>query len=132
MSASGYSIAAISDIGIGSSVANVIAELPGSKLAEVSMVEIYLTREGVDVLASVTIGGTNVFPAGPVNISTVVGSLPSTQDDNVITALGRPGDDIIIAGTNANAAAQELRALVKVMPLDDTALVAAIKARTGK
>jgi len=117
MPAIGYSIAAIADIPLADSVANVIADLPGVKLARRSLVQIFLTREAVLVLASVTIGGTQVYPAGPVNINTVVGSLPSTQDDMVIESVGGAGDEIIIAGTNTSAGALELRALVKVMPV---------------
>lgn len=117
MPAIGYSIAAIAKIPIAGSVANVIADLPGVKLALRSLVQIFMTREAVLVLASVTIGGTQVYPAGPTNIETVVGSLPSTQDDMVIEAVGGPGDEIIIAGTNTGAAIRELRALVKVMPV---------------
>lgn len=117
MGARGYSMAAITDIAIGGSVNNVLANIPGVKLAVRSLVQIFLTRENVNVLATVTVGGTNVFPQGPTNISTVVGSLPSTQDDQIIEVVGEAGSEIIVAGTNADAAASELRALVKVMPV---------------
>jgi hypothetical protein len=130
--ASGYSISGISDIDATGNVDNVIANKRGRTLKELSVVDIYLTRESVDVQAAVTVGGTEVFPQGPVNIETVAGSLPSTQDDRVITTIGQPNDEIIIAGTNANAAAQELRALVKVMPLDDAAVVSALNLRGAK
>ncbi len=132
MAASGYSITGITDIDPAGSVTNVIAEKPGIKLRQASVVNIFLTRESVDVEAVVTVGGTNVFPSGPVNVVAAVGTLPSTQDDDVITVMGMAGDDIIIGGTNANAAAQELRALVKVMPIDDAILLHAAKIRTGR
>jgi len=132
MAASGYSIAAISDVPATDSVVNVIANQTGVKLAEMSVVKIFLTRESVDVTFNVTIGGTNVLPQpAPANINTIVGSLPSTQDDEIITAIGQAGDEIIIAANNVNAAAQEARALVKVMPLSDAMLVTAAKLRTN-
>jgi len=132
MAASGYSIAAISDIDPAGNVDNVIANLPGVKLREASVVKIYLTRESVDVLASVTVGGSLVFPAGPTNVVAAVGTLPSTEDDELIVILAQASDEIIISGTNSNVAAQELRALVQVMPVDDAILLHAAKIRTGQ
>jgi len=133
MAASGYSIAQISDVPPGESVNNIIANKPGVKLSENSMVDIYLTRESVDVEFNVTVGGTNVYPQpGPANISTVIGSLPSTQDDKVITIIAQGGDEIVIAASNSNVAAQEARALVKVMPIGDAMLATAIKLRTNQ
>jgi len=118
MSALGYSIAAISDIPQADSVDNVLANRPGVKLARPSKVIIYMTRETIEVLAVVTVGGTNVFSSGPTNISTVIGSLPSTQDDKIIEVVAARGDEIIVSGTNsAAAAARELRVLVQVMPI---------------
>jgi len=117
MVAVGYSITGIADIPAGGVVENVIKDKPGQQLKRASQVFIYLTREGVDVQVTVVVGGTTVFPAGPANINTVVGTLPSTQDDRVIEIIAGAGDDIIISGTNANASAQELRALVQVIPI---------------
>jgi len=130
--ASGYSITGVTPIDATGAIDNVIANKRGRTLKEPSVVDIYLTRESVDVLVAVTVGGTEVLPQGPVNINTVNGSLPSTQDDRVITTVGVANDEIIIQGTNANAAVQELRALVKVMPIDDTSLVAALNLRGAK
>jgi len=130
--ASGYSITGISKIPATGAIDNVIANKRGRTLKEMSVVDIYLTRETDDVLVAVTVGGTEVLPQGPANIDTVLGSLPSTQDDRVITTIGAPNDEIIIQGTNADAAERELRALVKVMPIDDTALVAALNLRGAK
>lgn len=117
MVARGQSITGISDIPATGEIDNVIKNKPGVTLTRRSALQIFLTREGADVLATVTVGGSIVFPQGPVNISTVVGSLPSTQDDLIIEVVAQKGDEIIVAGTNANAAAQELRALVKIMPI---------------
>ena len=132
MPASGYSIAAVIDVPAGGSINNLIENLPGVKLAQASLVIIYLTRQSVDVLISATVGGTVVYPSGPTNISTVLGSLPSTQDDKIIICMADAGSDIILASTNANAAAQEARALVQVLPIDDAILLHAAKIRTGQ
>jgi len=130
--ASGYSITGIAKIDATGAVDNVIANKRGRTLKEMSVVDIYLTREDADVLATVTVGGTDVLSQGPVNLVALNGTLPSTQDDRVVTTIGAPNDEIIIQGTNANAAIKELRALVKVMPIDDTALVAALNLRGAK
>jgi len=117
MAARGQTITGISDIPATGNVDNVIKDRPGTTLFRRSSVQVFLTREGADVLSSVTVGGSNVMPLGPVNIDTVVGSIPSTQDDLIIEVIAQAGDEIIISGTNANAAAQELRALVKIFPI---------------
>lgn len=133
MGASGYSIAQVFAVPIGGSENNIIANKPGVKLPATSLVDIYLTRESVDVVFNVTIGGTNVYPQpGPANISTVAGSLPSTQDDKIISVVAAKGDEIIISASNQNAALQEARALVKVMPIDDGILGFAQKIRLGR
>ena len=133
MGASGYSIAEVSTIPATKSVNNIIADKPGVKLAEASMVDIFLTRESDSVEFNVTVGGTNVYPQpGPANISTVSGSLPSTQDDRVITCFAKRGDEIIIAASNSDAADMEARALVKVMPVSDAMLRSAVRMRTGQ
>jgi len=131
MAASGYSLSGISAIPAGGAVDNVVKNLPGVKLNQMSLVQIYLTRESADILATVTVGGSVVFPQGPTNVVAAIGTLPSTQDDNIITILAQAQDEIIIAGVNSNVAAQELRALVKVMPIDDAMLVTAAGLRTA-
>lgn len=133
MGASGYSIAQVFAVPIGGSENNIIANKPGVKLPSTSVVDIFLTRESVDVLFNVTIGGTNVYPQpGPANISTIAGSLPSVQDDRIISVIAAAGDEIIISASNQNASLQEARALVKVMPIDDAMLVMAQKMRMNR
>ncbi len=117
MGATGYSIAATASIGAGATNNNIIKDLPGVKLAKPSAVRIYLTREAVGVLFTVVVGGTNVYPGAPANINAVNGTLPSTQDDEVIEVLAQRGDEILISAVNSTAAALEARALVKVMPV---------------
>lgn len=118
MAALGYSITGISDIPISGEVENVIADKPGFILREGSTVNVFLTRETVDVRATVTIGGSTVLPSGPVNTIPAVGTLPSTQDDRLVTVVAAKGDTIIIAGVNQDAGeARELRVLVKVTPI---------------
>lgn len=129
MSASGYSITAISDVPLGGATPNLLSGLAGQKLREASRVTIFLTREVVEVLISVSIGGSEVLPSGPVNINTVVGSLPSTQDDKVVEVFAQANDEIIIAATNSNAADKEARALVKIVPIDDALINSAILIR---
>jgi len=117
MGATGYSIASVVTVPLGETVSNLIKDLPGVKLAKPSAVRIYLTREDVGLLFTVTIGGTNVYPGAPANINPVNGTLPSTQDDEVIEVLAQRGDEILISGTNSSAGDLEGRVLVKVMPV---------------
>lgn len=132
MPASGYSLAAVATVPAGGAVQNIVKDLPGVKLSAPSKVEIFLTRSVVEVQIQVTVGGTNVYPQGPANISLIAGSLPSTQDDRVITVFGQASDEILIAAFNTNAADQEARALVKVLPIDDVILASAIRMRRGQ
>jgi len=134
MAAFGYSIAQVTSVPANDNVNNIIANKPGVKLpAGANVVDIYLTREGVGIEFNVTIGGSNVYPQpGPANVNTVLGSLPSTQDDMVITAIAQGGDEVVIAASNGSAAALEARALVKVMPVDDGMLRTAAKLRTNR
>lgn len=132
MGAVGYSLTGITDIGIAGTVENVLDGKSGITLRQPSRVEVFLTREVVEVTCGVNIGGTQVLAAGsPVNISTVVGSLPSTQDDKVCDVIGGRNDLIVVSGANANAAAKELRALLRITPIDDVILQDAIRRRRG-
>lgn len=117
MGARGQSITGITDIAAAGDIDNVIKNKPGTVLSRRSAVQIFLTREAVEVLATVTVGGSIVFPQGPVNLVATVGTIPSTQDDLIIEVIAQKGDEIIIAGTNSAAGALELRALVKIMPV---------------
>jgi len=88
---------------------------------------VYATRESVDVSFGVTLGQQVLIPEGsPANINTVVGSLPSIQDDLVATGAAEAGMDIIVSAANVNAAAQEMRVFIKVVAFDDlsTGLIA--------
>jgi len=117
MTARGQTVTAISDLPANDTVDDIVGDLPGMTLARRSVVEIFLTREAVGVLATVNIGGSVVMPQGPVNIDAVVGTVPSVQDDGIISVVASAGDKIIISGTNTTAGALELRALVKIMPV---------------
>ena len=117
MAARGQTVTAIASIDANGDVENVVKDKPGMTLMRRSAVQIFLTREAVGVLATVTIGGSIVMPQGPTNIDSIVGTLPSTQDDLLIEVIAQKADEIIIAGTNTTGAALELRALVKIMPV---------------
>lgn len=122
MPASGYSLSDVTDIAANTTEDNLIEGKAGQVLKEASKVDIFMTREAVDVLATIMVGGSIVFPAGPVNINTVVGSLPSVRDDRIVSCIAGAGDAIIVQGQNLTAGALELRTLVKVTPLASMAL----------
>ncbi len=127
------SIAAIVDIPLSGRVANVFANLGGRTLTEPSIVLVALNRETVDVLAGVSIGGTEVLPANSaVTVQATVGVMPVLPDDIIVTSAGQAGDEIIITGTNADAAApRELRAIAKIIPVEDQAVLAAVATVQG-
>jgi len=114
-----YTLSTIEDIPATNSVNNILNGLQGEILPENSQVDIALNGESVDVTAQVTIGADNVFPTGRVSLETTVGILPTLPDDRIIRTFGNGGERIILRGNNSNAAAQELRAVVQVTPIDD-------------
>lgn len=130
MAASGYSILAIASIPATDNVENVVANKQGITLRQASRVRVFLSREDVDVLAGINIGGTQVLETGaPTPLNATVGVMPSIQDDMVVEVFARQNDLIIISGTNSNAGAKELRVLVQIMPLDDVLISSAIRMR---
>lgn len=130
MGAVGYSIAVNSDIPLEGKVDNIVEGLQGITLRQPSRVRVWLSREGVDVLAGVNIGGNQVLQTGaPTPLDATVGAMPKIQDDLMVEVFANVNDLIIISGTNGNAAAQELRALIQVLPIDDVLLLSAINMR---
>jgi len=116
-----YTITVIEDIPLASTVQNMIEGRSGRVLEDEARIRVYATRETVAVTLGFTLGREEVLPAGSVvNISTVIGSLPSRQDDLITETLGAPGDEIILQGVNSDAAApRELRLLIDVIAVDD-------------
>lgn len=116
-----YQIAIVNDVPLASTVESLLLGRPGFTLNEESRVRVYATRETVEVLMGLIIGQAIVMPNGsPANVSAVIGSLPSIQDDLWAEGFGVAGDDIIIQAVNsAPAAAREARVLVKVVSVGD-------------
>lgn len=117
-------IPVVNDLAIAAVRTNIMAGIPQRVVNVPSVVDIALTREGVDVTVSVEIGGTVAIPGGsPVAVDTVLGSLPRFDVAGVGRFGAEAGDEIAIFGSNANAAAQELRAQVRITALDDLAIM---------
>jgi len=116
-----YTLTVINDIPLSSTIQNLLEGRSGRILDEPSRVRIYATRETVDVSMGQTLGREEILPAGSVtNLSTVIGSLPSRQDDLITETFGNGGEEIIVQGVNADAAAaRELRLLVDVKAVSD-------------
>lgn len=116
-----YTITVINDIGIGSTVQNLVEGRSGRVLDEPSRVRVFATRETVDVTMGMILGREEVLPAGSVTaLNATVGTLPSRQDDLITETFGDTGMEIIIQGVNADgAAARELRLLIDVISVDD-------------
>lgn len=116
-----YTITVINDIPQASTVQNLVEGRSGRVLDEPSRVTVWATRETVDITMGFIFGRQEILPAGSVvNISTVIGSLPSRQDDEITRTFGDTGFEIIIQGVNADAAAaRELRLLIDVIAVDD-------------
>lgn len=130
MAAVGYSISVNEAVPLEGKVDNLVEGLQGITLRFPARVRVYLSRQSVDVLAGVNIGGVQVLQAGaPVPLNATAGVMPSIQDDLVLEVFAQVNDLIIVSGTNNNAAAQELRALIQVMPIDDVLLLSAINMR---
>lgn len=116
-----YTITVINDIPLASTVQNLVEGRSGRVLDEPSRVRIWATRETVDVTMGFILGREEVLPAGSVtNISTVIGSLPSRQDDLITETFGDTGNEIIVQGVNADGAnPRELRLLIDVIAIGD-------------
>jgi len=116
-----YTITIVEDIPQASTVQNLVEGRSGRVMDEPSRVRVYATRETVDVTLGFVFGREEILPAGSVtNISTVIGSLPSRQDDLITETFGDTGNEIIIQGVNADAAAaRELHLLIDVTAVDD-------------
>jgi len=129
MPAFGYSLTAINDIALSSSIPNLFADQGGRVLAEPSLVLILLNAEDVDVTAGVRIGPTEVLAANSrVTLQATVGVLPILPDDVVSQSIAAGGDEIIVSGQNADAAAaRELRGKVLVVPAEDLELQKALQ-----
>ena len=109
----------IEDLAIGASGVDILREQADAQLEEPSYVVIYLNRESVDVTAQIKIGTREVVPLGGAAINATVGDLPAVPTDRQVVSFGRTGERVVIAGTNANAAAQELRARVFIFAVSD-------------
>jgi len=115
----------VNDLAIGATNVNVLAGIPQRVLNEASVINVALTREGVDVTYGLQIGSIIAIPSGsPCQINTTVGSLPRFDEDGVGTFAGGPGDEIAIFATNANAAAQEIRGQVRITAAEDVSIIA--------
>jgi len=117
-----YTMTAINDLPIAGS-ASLLEGQSGRVLAEASRVRIFANREDVLVTLSVLVGKENVLEAGSgAALNTTVGDLPSTRDDLLVDTFGGQGDEVLIRGSNTNAALKELRVIVMITPVDDVVL----------
>lgn len=117
-------IPVVNDLAIGATATNILAGIPQRVVNEPSTVAIALSREGVDVTYGVEIGGQVAIPRGsPCNINTTVGTLPRFDEDGVGTFAADTGEEVAIFGANTNAAAQELRAQVRITAIEDAGII---------
>ena len=119
--AAGYTITQIVDIALSDSEDNIILGKGVVKPTEPSLIEVYANVEDVDVTMGVRIGDTDVLQAGSrATLQALVGTMPSTRDDRIVSAIGQAGEEIIVSGRNADAAAAaELRVIILVTPIND-------------
>jgi len=132
MVAFGKTIAAIVKVPVGGSIDNVLADKPGITLSEAARIQIFMSRETVNLQVSITIGGANVYPQGPTALEAVVGTLPSTQDDMLVDVMAQKSDTIIISAVSTDAAIREIRALVFLQPVSDAVLSSAMAIRGAR
>jgi len=112
------------DIPLSTSEPNIIADIPGSQLAEKSLVQVFLNGETSDVRAQISVGSEQVLPEAPVTVQATDGILPTVPDDIAVTTFGNAGNQITIKGTNLDAAAaRELRTKVQTFPTSDIQLM---------
>ncbi len=129
MAAFGYTLTAVNDIALSASITNLFADQGGRVLAEPSLVTIALNGEDVDVSAGIRLGPTEVLSAGSrVTLQPVVGTLTILPDDIIAQVIGERGDELIISGRNADAAAaRELRGVAIFTPISDVDIQKALQ-----
>lgn len=113
------SLAIIEDLAIGASGLDILREQADALLQEPSLVVVHENRESVDVTTQIKVGSEEVKPLGPSAINATVGDMPILPDDRTVVTLGNAGERVQILGTNANAAAQEARAVVQIFSIAD-------------
>jgi len=117
-----YTMVAINDLPINGS-ASLLEGQSGRTLQEPARIVAYFNREDVLVTFSMLVGKENVLESGSgAALNTTVGDLPSTRDDMLVDTFGLAGDEILIKGSNTNAALKEGRVIVMVTPIDDVIL----------
>jgi len=94
-----------------------------------ALVLIALNREAVGLNVEVTIGSEQVMPSGPTNVNATADELPSIRDDTIITSAGGVGEEIIIRAQNTTAGALQARAVVRIIEVDDLAIMQAMTQR---
>jgi len=124
-----YTITAINDIPLSDNIDDLLTGKRGRVVAEPSLVEIALNVEDVDVTVGVLIGSTDALSAGSrVTLQATAGVMPIFPDDAIIRTFANAKDEIIISAVNADAAAaREVRAVIRVTPIDDVMLMNAVK-----
>jgi len=113
------------DIPLSTSEPNIIKNVPGSVLAEKSLVQVFLNGETANVEAQISVGGAQVLPQSQVTVQATDNILPTTPDDIAISTFGEANNEITIRGTNLDAAAaRQLRTKVQTFPSSDIMLLA--------
>lgn len=115
------SLAVIEDLAIGASGVDILRDFADAQLSEPSLVVVYENRESVDVTSQIKMGSEEVKPLGGSVVMATVGVIPILPDNKVVVTMGGKGERIQVLGTNANAAAQELRVVVMIFALSDIA-----------
>ena len=116
----GRTISVTEDMAIGATNVDILRNLTSlTKLAEDSVVAVYLVGESVDVTAAVKMGNFEAMSSGPIPIDTTVGQAPTVPDDRMVLTDGENGETISIPVSNANAAAQSCSAIVRIIPAED-------------
>ena len=113
------SIPDITDLEIGASGTDVLQNQAAALLDEPSFIQIFASRESVDVTLQVKVGDVEVVPLGPCALDATVGNAPVVPDDLLYFGMGKKGQRIQILGTNANAAAQELKTITRIVSVSD-------------
>jgi len=118
-----YTITQVSSIPANDVVENIIEGIQGRTVPQDSYIEVAANMADADVTMQMTVGADQVLPPGPVNLDATAGQLPSIRDDKIIRTFAQGGDEMIIRGVNQDVAAQQLRVVIIVTPIDDVQLV---------
>lgn len=108
------------DVGIGATVANVLAGSPFEFVGTDSKVAIAMAVVvgGIDLMTTtITFGAELQLQNGSLPVERIVGGGALIPDNVIVDDVARAGDRLVIEVTNADVAARRVKGIVRILPI---------------